>query len=175
MPRLPSITQPTQDQSAAHAYLIKTRGPAGIKGGFGVMLASPDLCQRIAHVGSYIRFLSPVPKRLREVAATTISSELKNPWEYVIHAKICIELGVPEQEVQAILDCASVACKDIQDQIAVNIAREMARNHQLTQPTFDQAKALLGDAGVVDLIATVGYFSMLAVTHKALEVFPEST
>jgi 4-carboxymuconolactone decarboxylase len=75
--------------------------------------------------------------------------------------------------VQAILDRAPASGEDEDDRIAIAIAREMARGHQLSQATFDVARKRLGDAGVVDLIATVGYFAMLAVTHKALEVFPE--
>ena len=175
MARLPTIKNPTPDQQPAHDYLLKTRGPAGLKGGFGVMLASPDICQRIAHVGSYVRFDSPIPRRMREVAATAISSELENPWEYVIHAKICRELGVPDAVVQAVLDCKPVAGAEPDDQLAIDVARQMARGHKLEQATFDAAKARLGAAGVVDLLACVGYFAMLAVTHKALEVFPEGT
>jgi 4-carboxymuconolactone decarboxylase len=180
VPRLPSVTQPAPAQKPAYDYLLQSRGPSGLKGGFGVMLASPEICQRIAHVGSYIRFDSPIPRRMREVAATAISSELENPWEYVIHAKICREeLGVPADVVRAILDCkplppaGSGATDD--DMLAINVSREMARGHKLSQATFDAAKQRLGAAGVVDLLATVGYFAMLAVTHKALEVYPEGT
>lgn len=175
MARLPSITQPTPEQQPAYDYLLKTRGPSGLKGGFGVMLASPDICQRIAHVGSYVRFDSPIPRRMREVAATAISSELENPWEYVIHAKICRELGVPDAVVQAVLDCKPVTCATEDDMLAIDVSREMARSHKLSQATFEAAKKRLGAAGVVDLLACVGYFAMLAVTHKALEVYPEGT
>lgn len=173
MPRLPTVATPTPQQKPAYDYLVQTRGPAGVKGGFGVLLASPELCQRIAHLGSYIRFDSPIPKRMRTVAATTISVELENPWEYVIHARISRELGVPDAVVQAILDRAPVTGASVDDRLAIDIARDMARDHKLGKATFDAARERLGDAGVVDLIATVGYYAMLAVTHKALEVFPE--
>lgn len=174
MPRLPAITRPTAAQKSAYDYLLQTRGPAGLRGGFGVMLASPELCQRVAHVGSYIRFDSPLPKRMKAVAAVTISSELENPWEHAFHARACREMGVPEAVVQAILARAPVSGEDAEDRIVIDVAREMARGHKLSQPTFDAAHQRLGDAGVVDLLATIGYYAMLAVTHKALEVFPEN-
>lgn len=175
MPRLPVVTEPTPAQRPVYDYLLKTRGPAGVKGGFGVMLASPELAQRIAHLGSYIRFDSAVPERMRSVAALAISAELENPWEYTVHARMCRERGVPEAVVQALLDRAPVSGADADDQLAIDIARAMARHHQLEQATFDAAHRRLGDAGVVDLLATVGYYAMFAVTHKALEVFPEKT
>ena len=173
MPRLPIVTHPTPEQKPVYDYLLKTRGPAGVAGGFGVLMASPELAQRIAHLGSYIRFESQIPKRMRSVAAATISSELENPWEYTIHARFCREQGVPEAVVQAILDCAPVSGAEADDQLAIDIARAMARHHKLDQATFDAARQRLGDAGVVDLLATIGYYAMFGVTHKALEVFPE--
>lgn len=172
MPRLPAVTHPTPAQQPAYDYLVQTRGPAGVKGGFGVLLTSPELCQRIAHLGSYIRFESPIPKRMRTVAATTISVELENPWEYVIHAGICRELGVPDAVVQAILGRAPVSGADEDDRLAIEVARDMARDHKLGQATFDAARARLGDAGVVDLIGVVAYYAMLAVTHAALGMVP---
>ena len=78
--------------------------------------------------------------------------------------------------VQAILDCKPVpegATED--DRLAIDVSREMARGHKLSPSTFEAARKRLGDAGLVDLLACVGYFAMLAVTHKALEVFPEGT
>lgn len=172
MPRLPAITSPSDENRAAFDYLMRTRGPAFLRGGFAVMLASPDLCQRIAHLGTYVRFDSPVPKLLRELAATTASAELENPWEYTVHAEQCRELGVSETVVRAILERAPVSGASDDELLAVTLARELTRNHKLSDATFQAARTRLGDAGVVDLIATVGYYAMLAVTHVALEIAP---
>ena len=68
MPRLPEVTTPNSESQAAFDYLMKTRG--AVRGGFAVTLASPDVTQRMAHLGSYARFDSPVDKLFREVAAT---------------------------------------------------------------------------------------------------------
>ena len=54
--------------------------------------------------------------------------------------------------------------------IAINLARELTRNHKLSDASFEAARKRLGDAGVVDLIATVGYYAMLAVVHVALDI-----
>lgn len=172
MARLPAITTPNKEQQAAFDYLLKTRGPSGLRGGFGVMLVSPDICQRMAHVGTYVRFDSPVAMVLREVAATTASAELENPWEYTVHGKNCRELGVSESVVQAILDRAPVSGASEDELLAINLARELTRGHKLSDATFQAARERLGEAGLVDLVATVGYYAMLAVCHVALEVVP---
>ena len=58
------------------------------------------------------------------------------------------------------------------EMIAINLARELTRGHKLSDASFQAARERLGDAGVVDLIATVGYYAMLAVCHVALEIAP---
>lgn len=168
MPRLPEITQPSPDNREAFDYLKKTRG--AVRGGFAVMLASPDITQRIAHVGTYVRFESPLPATIRELAAVTISAELENAVEYVLHARQCRELGVNESLLKAVIERAPVTGGSDDEMLTVSFARELARNHKLSDTTFNAAHKRLGDKGVVDLISAIGYYAMLAICHVALDV-----
>jgi len=170
MPRLPEITAPNSENQAAFDYLMKTRG--AVRGGFAVTLVSPDITQRMAHVGTYARFDSPIDKLFREVAATVASAELENPAEYVVHSRQLRQLGVSEAVVQAILDRAPVSGATEDQMIAIKLARELTRDHKLSDASFQAGRKRLGDAGVVDLIATVGYYAMLAVIHVALDIAP---
>ena len=47
-------------------------------------------------------------------------------------------------------------------------ARELTRSHELSDEAFEQARQRFGDSGVVELIATIGYYSMLAYVHNGL-------
>jgi 4-carboxymuconolactone decarboxylase len=172
MPRLPEITQPSPENRDAFEYLQKTRG--AVRGGFAVMLASPDVTQRMAHVGTYVRFESPLPANIRELAAVTISAELENAVEYVLHARQCRELGVNESLLEAVIERAPVTGGNDDEMLAVNFARELARNHKLSDATFNAAHKRLGDKGVVDLSAAIGYYAMLAVCHVALDLKPNT-
>jgi 4-carboxymuconolactone decarboxylase len=171
LPRLPEITDRTQENQDAYDYLQKTRG--AVRGGFAIMLASPDIDQRIAHVGTYVRFESPLPPNRRELAAVTVSAELENPFEYVAHARLCRELGVSEVIVKAALDCAPVTGASEDEMLAIDCARQLTRSHKLSDATFEAARKRLGDKGVIDLIAAIGYYAMLAVCHVALDVKPK--
>jgi hypothetical protein len=52
----------------------------------------------------------------------------------------------------------------------VRCARELVRQHQLSEEAFAQARQAFGDEGVVQLIGTVGYYAMLAFVHNGLLV-----
>ena len=168
MPRLPEVSTPNAGNQATFDYLMKTRG--AVRGGFAVMMASPDIAQRVAHVGTYVRFDSPVDKLFRELASTVASVEMKNPAEYVLHSRELQRMGVSEGLIKAILDGAPIEGASADEALAIAFARELTREHRLSDATFEAARQRLGDAGVVDLMATVGYYAMLAVCHVALAI-----
>ena len=170
MPRLPEVTQPSKDQQEAYDYLKKTRG--AVRGGFASMLASPDITQRIAHVGTYVRFESPIPPVIRELAAVAISAELHNPMEYTAHARQCKELGVSEVTLKALIDRAPVSGANADEQLAIDFARQLGRDHKLSDATWQAGVKRLGEKGAVDLVSAIGYYAMLAVCHVALDIQP---
>jgi 4-carboxymuconolactone decarboxylase len=171
LPRLPEINERNPKNQDTYDYLQKTRG--AVRGGFAVMLASPDIDQRIAHVGTYVRFESPLPANMRELAALTASAELENPAEYVAHAQLCREVGVNELIIKAVLDCTPVTGASDDELLAIDFTRQLTRSHKLSDATFEAALKRLGDQGVIDLIAAIGYYVMLAVCHVALDVRPK--
>jgi 4-carboxymuconolactone decarboxylase len=174
MPRLPQIQDkkslPEQHQGVID-YLVQTRG--AVSHGFSVLLNSPDLAGRIAHTGSYVRFESTLPDRLRELAALTASAEMGNLYERTIHAGDVAKLGVPQSTIDAIVHLQALA-PDVpaEDSLPVRAARELLRVHELSQATFEEARTQLGDQGVVDLVGNIGYYTMLACLHVALGVTP---
>jgi 4-carboxymuconolactone decarboxylase len=176
MPRLPQITEKESLPEQHHGvidYLVQTRGY--VSPGYSVLLNSPDLAGRIAHTGSYVRFESSLPDRMRELAALTASSEMGNVYERTIHTGDVEKLGVPESLVNSIVRGEPLA-GDVppEDSLPVRAARELLRVHELSNATFEEARNLLGDQGVVDLVGNIGYYTMLACLHVAFGVTPPS-
>ncbi len=174
MPRLPEITEkeslPEPHQDVID-YLVKTRG--AVSHGYSVLLNSPDLAGRIAHTGSYVRFESTLPDRMREIAALTASTEMGNVYERTIHTGDVQKLGVPQSIIDAIVHQQPLG-EDVssEDSLPIRAARELLRVHELSSATFEDARSQLGDQGVVDLIGNIGYYTMLACLHVGLGVTP---
>ena len=154
----------------AYDYINETRGR--VSPAMGVLLHSPDVAERIVHVGSYVRFDSALPVRVREIAALAASSELYNLFEQAAHTPAALQAGASEKSVQTIKERGPLENIDAEDQLPVRATREIFRGHDLPQSTFDEARAAYGDQGVIDLFSTIGYYGMLACLHKALDVEP---
>ena len=56
--------------------------------------------------------------------------------------------------------------------VIVSYARELFRSKRVSDATFEAAKARLGDQGVTELTATMGYYGMLACALNAFQVEP---
>ena len=173
MPRLTEIGERSQLPEAkrdVYDYLLQTRG--SVSGGFAVLLNSPDLAGRVAQLGTYVRFESPLPARARELAALAAVSVLECAYEQAAHARLARELGVPEAAIEAVKSDVTPAGLPEDEALAIDCARAVLKEHRLPERSFASARDHFGDQGAVDLLATVGYYAMMASMFNALEVPP---
>ena len=62
------------------------------------------------------------------------------------------------------------------DAAIVQFMIELLRQHRISDATFEAVRAMVGDAGVVDILAVTGYYHTLAHALNALDVdLPEGT
>lgn len=175
MPRLPELLSKDLIPSEKHDvfdYLVKTRG--AVSPGYSVLLNNPDAAGRIAQLGTYIRFESSLPGNVRELAALTASAEVEGRYEQALHTRDALANGVNQNTVDAVNTAVAVKQATPEETVAIQCARELIRDHRLSDEMFQQAQAHFGDAGVIDLVATVGYYAMLGYVHNSLEIKPTS-
>ena len=73
MPRLPEVTrdQLSPDEQAIYDGIAASRG--SVRGPFAALMHSPDVAGRAAHVGTYVRFETTVPRLPLELAILVIA------------------------------------------------------------------------------------------------------
>lgn len=171
MPRLTELLDrdalPERTQSAFD-FIVKSRGK--VSPSYALLLHAPDMASRICHLGTRLRFESSLDDVTIELIACTASSEFDNPYEAGIHARAAVGLGVDTAVVDAIRAKAPLPATDAKVSLPVECARDLLRTHQLSDGLFAAAHQAFGNEGVVELIGTIGYYTMLALTHNALQV-----
>ena len=76
MARLDSITEKNQVPAEKHDIFDSIVGSRGrVSGPFSMLLHSPEVAGRAAHLGAYIRFESVLPADHRELAILTAARE----------------------------------------------------------------------------------------------------
>ena len=171
VPRITDISSLNQKHHSIFENIASSRGK--ISGPFSVLLNSPEVAGRSAHLGAYLRFESVVENRLLELAIITSAREMDCDYEWAYHVLLARKAGVPESVIDIINKRADT--RDIPAELhsIITYTRELLNQKKVTQETFDLVSDQLGIQGTTELTAAIGYYVMLACSLNAFEVMPE--
>jgi 4-carboxymuconolactone decarboxylase len=172
MARLTSITSkdqvPAKHQAAVES-IIKSRG--AIQGPFTMFLHSPELAERVAHLGAYVRFEGDLDMRVRVLAAMTVAREFDAMYVWGAQTGGARRLKVAEETITAIRENHSRGIPP-EDAQVVDFTRTLLRKHRVDDATAKAMRARLGDDQFIQLTTAIGYYSLLAMTVNACELEP---
>ena len=158
---MPASAEMTAEQREAADALIA--GPRkGVYGPFLPLLRSPQLLDRVARVGEYLRFESVLDARIREFATCVAARHVSNQFEWLMHAPLAIKAGVPEAAIEALRAGARPKGLAADEEAALDFASELLHTHGTSEPTYNAALAAFGEQGVVELATLIGYFVMVS-------------
>jgi 4-carboxymuconolactone decarboxylase len=154
---------PAQKAMIANVMAGPRGARTGLAGPFNALLRSPQLGDRLQKLGEYIRFHSSLPRRLTELAILMTARHWTAQFEWHAHYIFALEAGLDRAIADAI--AAGQRPPKLQpDEAAVyEFCAELLVEKQVTDPSFAAAKALFGEAGVVDLIGTIGYYHTISM------------
>lgn len=174
MARLPQIVERgglPPEERRHFDYIAGTRGH--VVGPFTVLLNSPDLAERVAHVGSYIRFQNTLPPALRELAILTVAREWNCQFEWTSHQPIAESEGLSAEAIAAVRDGRAPDGLSADEALVFGYVSALLRKGRVPDDAFAEAKERFGVRTLTDLTATAGYYSMLACALNAAEVLPD--
>src|ERR1041384_3637633 len=131
MARLPLITSKDQVPAKDHAIVDAIIGSRGaVQGPFTMFLHSPEVAERVAHLGAYVRFEGSLDMRIRVLAAMTVAREFEAVYVWGAQTGGARRLGVPETTITAIRENHSrgIPAEDAQ---IVDFTRTLLRRHRI--------------------------------------------
>ena len=172
MARVPELKR-DQVPPEGHAAFDEIEGSrGGVRGPLATMMPAPELARRAANLGSFVRFEATLGHVARELAVLAVSDELDGEYEVVAHSRLATHFGVREEAVEIVVRNDGLEGLTEDEAAVVSFALELIRTNHVSDATFAAAHQQLGEQGVVELAATVGYYALLAYFMNALEVLP---
>lgn len=171
MARISTIEQKESLASEHHSIydaIAQSRGQ--VRGPFAVLLHSPQVAERTAHLGAYIRFESRLDPKEAELVILTAARELDCQHEWAAHVPLARKAGVREETIAAIRDRKAPLGLGPDEAEISNYVQQLLRSHRVNQATFQAMLDRFGVKRLVELTASIGYYSMLACTLNAFEV-----
>ena len=168
LPQIPYESMNEQQRQVHDRITGSKRGHLGTP--YRVWIHSPELCNIADRLSAYIRWESSLPEKLSELGILIAARfwDAQYPWN--AHVDKAIAAGISAQAVQAIAAKRTPEFKLDDERVFYTFSLEILNNHFVSDATFEEARKIFGTNGIVDIIACVGNFSMLAMLLNTVEV-----
>jgi 4-carboxymuconolactone decarboxylase len=139
-------------------------GPRGSTDGpFNVQLRSPEMGDLGQQFGAATRFATSVPRKLYELAIIITARHWTAQFEWTAHHRGALQAGVSPAVCDAIAQGRRPSAMPPDEEAVYNFATELLEKKQVSDATFDAAKKVLGERGVVDLISVMGWYGTVSM------------
>lgn len=167
--RFPDEGPLTEAQQRVHDRIVAGRRRR-IVGPLRAALINPELADRWQALGALLRFDSSLSPRLTELAILVTARACQAPVEWYLHGIEARRAGLEEGVIDALLAQAVPPGLDAAEAAVHRFVAELNAHLSVSAATHAAARTLLGDVGVVELTALVGYYTMVSMTLNAHEI-----
>ena len=140
-------------------------GPRGatLRGPFKALLRSPELGDRLQRVGTYIRFESSIKASLNEMAILLAGRKWNAQFEFYAHRQLGLKAGMRPEIADAIALGRRPDGMDADEAAIWTFCTELLDTTKVSDESFATALARFGEKGIIDLIAALGYYSLVSM------------
>jgi 4-carboxymuconolactone decarboxylase len=141
-----------------------------LQGPFNAILHYPEVGHPLQELGAMLRFRGLLPERPRELVILITAAAWESEFEWWAHVRIGKQIGVTDEEIDAIRTSAPLELDDPVEQAAVDAARAATIRGDLDHDEYVQAQDALGDRMLIEVLILVGYYALLALQMRVFRV-----
>lgn len=172
------LTKRTRDELSAEqraeyddlARERKPRDDGTIGGPFDVWLLSPELSQRVRGLVGMLWERTTLDRGLVELAICITGRHWKANVEWAAHAPRAIEYGITREVLDAVFEERRPEFAPDEQLLLYDVCVSLHRERELPEPLYERAVATFGEQGLVELIAVIGFYTMVSMTLNSFDV-----
>ena len=90
--------------------------------------------------------------------------------EWVSHSRMALEYGVTQEVIDAVFEQRRPETAPEDEKVVYDVCTAMHETHHLPLDIYQKAVGLFGERGLAEIIATIGYYTTVAMTLNAFDV-----
>lgn len=137
-----------------------------LNGPFNAMLVSPEVGTALQELGAAIRYRTSLGARAREIAILEVSVLRRCSFEWYAHERVGRQAGLTGDEIAALHAGREAPSFTAEESLVRELARTLLRERDLDDAAFARAEQALGTRVLMELIALVGYYDLLALSLR---------
>ena len=142
-----------------------------VPGPHKIWIANPTLSKTIVPTGAYFQTKSTLTKAEIEIVTNLTAGRWHAAYAAYEHEKIGEQQGhLAAEQVERIIAGLSTSFDNPREEIVYQLATALVAPRIVPTGMYKRARALIGDAGIVDVAVLIGWFTMVGATLNAFDV-----
>jgi 4-carboxymuconolactone decarboxylase len=161
---------PKEKLTPAQKKILDSRPNGRVRGPSSVWLMTPELEAHVAPLMEHLRTKTTLDPRLSELAMLVPLRAWTAQFGWLSHERIGLEVGLDKAVIEAIKNRERPTFTKDDEQVVYALASEIVDAKKVSDMTYGRAVARLGEAAVVEVVSTVGFYMMVAAILSTFRV-----
>ncbi|HEV8028669.1 MAG TPA: carboxymuconolactone decarboxylase family protein [Stellaceae bacterium] len=135
-----------------------------LSGPFSALLYSPETGDQAQKLGAQVRFHNVLPDKLKELAILMVARHWTAQFEWYAHHRLALAAGLDPQIARDIAAGRRPAALQPDEAAIHDFCAELLETKEVSDATFKAVADRFAEKGVIDLICTLGYYSLVSMT-----------
>jgi 4-carboxymuconolactone decarboxylase len=132
-------------------------------GPFNIYLRSPEMAELSRPLSDYLRFKAPAPRKLKEIAIMLTARYWGGQYVWYSHRQQALDAGLSPAFISALAAGERPASMSPDEATTYDFVTQLLTTRQVSDGNFKAMAALVGERGVVELVALMGQYTGLTM------------
>ncbi len=138
---------------------------------FRTLFHRPKTAKALSDLLLSLLFDAELDHRSRELVIMRIGWATGADYEWTQHWTLALDMfGCSEEELLGVRDWRSADCFDERDRVVLGATDELLVSGDLAEETWERSVAMLGRDASIDLVASVGTWSLISTVARGLRI-----
>ena len=133
-------------------------------------LRNPGLATSAQKLGELLRFETSLNPEHTEIAVLVCARHWTTHVEWNAHKALALEAGVKPEVIEAIARRETPHFDDSIDELVYTLSTALLQTGRLTSQQYEGGIQMLDEKGMVELVATLGYYCLVSLTLNSFEL-----
>ena len=132
-------------------------------GPFNIYLRSPEMAELSRPLSDYLRFKAPTPRKLKEIAIMLTARYWGGQYVWYSHRQQALDAGLSPAFIAALAAGERPADMSPDEATMYDFTTQLLSTRQVSDTNFKAMTALVGERGIVELVALIGHYTGLTM------------
>jgi 4-carboxymuconolactone decarboxylase len=132
-------------------------------GPFNIYLRSPEMAELSRPLSDYLRFKAPSPRKLKEIAIMLTARYWGGQYVWYSHRQQALDAGLSPAFISALAAGERPAGMSADEATTYDFVAQLLTTRQVSDTNFKAMAALIGERGIVELVALIGQYTGLTM------------